>query len=159
MDVISHAAWGATIIRKPHIFWWAALVGLLPDLIIALYGVTRIGWDYAKYFGMMAKGGEVGNTYYRVYNLAHSFIPISIVSAVICIWWPTYWYITLPYYLHIFLDIFTHSDPWGTKFLYPLSNYSFQGWDWWKNKWISIFNWSAVVVVNLIIILFAIKDI
>ncbi|RLG90174.1 MAG: hypothetical protein DRO36_06540 [Candidatus Hecatellales archaeon] len=151
MDSVSHAAWGATIIRKlPHV-WWAVFFGLLPDIIWGVY------WAL-KYRGQsFNRGLEVRNSpenlevHFQVYYFVHSLIPITVVTIIIYLVAPSYTIVVIPYYLHIIMDIFTHQGVWATRIFYPLSDFYFEGRDWWRNRWISIGNWLALVVINLII--------
>ncbi|MBU0597485.1 hypothetical protein KKF61_00635 [Patescibacteria group bacterium] len=151
MDVVSHAVWGATIIRKSTHVWWAAFFGALPDLLTGAYGLVRYGSKYSVELIEFSELHKPGGLYLKVYYFFHSFLPISIVAGIIAIFAPNYTIVTLPYYLHIIMDIFTHRGVWATRIFYPISNFHFQGHNWWKNKWISIVNWGAIVAINLII--------
>ncbi|MCH7492694.1 metal-dependent hydrolase [Patescibacteria group bacterium] len=152
MDVMSHAVWGATIVRKRPEMWWAAFIGALPDLLTALYGLIRFKGKYLLYMSNLRLTANKDDTYFKVYYFFHSLLPISVVAIVIYFMAPSYLILVLPYYFHIFLDVFTHRGIWGTRLFYPISNFHFHGRDWWKNRWISIINWSMLIVINLIFI-------
>jgi len=152
MDVVSHAAWGATIIRTARFTWWAALVGALPDLLTFIYGIIKFRGQYNKKLDAMGHGKIVIGSYFTVYRYTHSLLPISLVTLAVVSIWPEYWYITLPYYLHIFMDIFTHQGVWATRLLYPLSDFHFAGHNWWQNKWVSLGNWAAVISINFLLL-------
>jgi len=154
MDSFSHAAWGATIIRKSPFVWWAALFGALPDLITALYGLFRHRKSYLKYLNKLAFAEGANDDYLKVYHFFHSFVPISLFTFVLSFVNSSYLIITIPYYLHILMDIFTHQGVWATKIFYPLSNFHFEGYNWWKHKWASIGNWAALIIINVIIFVF-----
>lgn len=154
MDFVSHALWGATIIRKKPEVWWAALFGALPDLLTAVYGFFKTKKNYFKYLKDIAENERPNESYFKVYYFFHSFIPISVIALIILIIKPALVIITIPYYLHIIMDIFMHRGVWATRIFYPLSNFHFQGKNWWQHKWIIIFNWAALIVTNLIIFLF-----
>lgn len=153
MDVFSHAAWGATIIRKPPLVWWAALFGALPDILTSFFGLLKYRGKFLKELDSMMNGDSKYRIYFQVYYYTHSFIPITGLAIILYLIAPSYWIITIPYYLHILLDIFTHRGIWATRIFYPFSNFHFNGHDWWKNKWFSIGNWAALIVINLIIFL------
>jgi len=154
MDTLSHAAWGATIVRKNPQIWWAAFFGALPDLITALYGIIRYRKGYLKYLNDQAYIKSENDDYLKVYHFFHSFIPISLFTFVLSFIDSSYLIITIPYYLHILMDIFTHQGVWATRIFYPLSNFHFEGYNWWKHKWLSIVNWAAILVINLIFFIF-----
>lgn len=154
MDTFSHAAWGATIIRKNPQIWWAALFGALPDLLAALYGLLAYRSNYLKYLNRFAFAEHVNDYYLKVYYFFHSFIPISVFTLILYVVSPSYVAVTIPYYLHILMDIFTHQGAWATRIFYPLSDFHFQGMNWWKNKWITIGNWTAILIINVIIFIF-----
>jgi len=153
MDVFAHAAWGATIIRKePHV-WWAALFGSLPDVIPAVYGFFKFKRGYTKILTEMGDNMHEGNPYFNVYRYTHSLVPITVVTIILYFVIPDYWFVTLPYYLHIFMDVFTHQKVWATRLFYPLSDFHIEGWNWWHNKWISLGNWIALIVINFLFFL------
>lgn len=94
------------------------------------------------------------NAYMKVYYFTHSLVPISLLAVILFIFSPVLALLTLPYYLHIILDIPAHSGIWATRIFYPFSDWHFRGgYDWWKNKWFSIGNWSVLIIINLILIL------
>lgn len=152
MDVFSHSVWGATIIRKSPLVCWAALFGALPDIIPFVYGVVRFKKAYAKRLRKMGRDEHSSDSYFRVYHFCHSLVPITIVTVIIYYTVPSYWYITIPYYFHIIMDIITHQRIWATRIFYPFSDFHFQfGKNWWQNHWISAVNWGVLIGVNIII--------
>lgn len=154
MDIVSHAVWGATIIRTKPEFWWAALFGALPDLILAVYGINRFGWKYFQDTTDQKFGTKAQSPFIKVYYFTHSLVPITCFAILLLIIEPRYVIVTIPYYAHVLLDSFTHSGPWAARLLYPISFIHFHGRDWWKNNWISIGNWAAIIFINIIIIYF-----
>lgn len=153
MDSFSHAAWGATIVRKNPQIWWAALSGALPDLLTFIYGFLKFRRKYFKYLSDLAWYDGPQDPYLKVYYFSHSLIPITAVAIILYFISPAYTIIVIPYYLHIFLDIFTHQGVWATRLFFPISKFHFDGRNWWKNKWMTIGNWAVLVVINLIIFL------
>jgi len=154
MDSFSHAVWGATIIRKVPYLWWAAFFGILPDIIWGVYWALRYrGKGFKK--GLEVRNSEGGlGIHFKVYYLVHSLVPITVVTAIMYLMVPAYTIVVIPYYLHIIMDIFTHRGVWATRLFYPFSDFHFEGKDWWKNKWISVGNWAALLIINLIIFIF-----
>ncbi|MFA6098750.1 MAG: metal-dependent hydrolase [Patescibacteria group bacterium] len=153
MDTLSHAAWGATMIRKPSLVLWAALAGALPDIIPAIFGILRWRSEYFRDMVSQKFAEDPRDSYMIVYRYAHSLLPITLLAAVLAIFYPAWWLVTIPYYLHIFMDIFTHKGVWGTRLFYPISDFHIEGRDWWRNKWFSIVNWCVLIVINAIIFL------
>ncbi len=152
MDSFSHAAWGATIVRKSQYLWWAAVVGALPDILLMLYGLIRFGRKYIdEYSGQRFISGE-NDPYVSVYRYLHSLVPVTVVGVLLYLVARQYCILIAPYYLHVLVDSFVHSGIWAIRPFYPLSNWNFQGYDWWKNKWITIGNWLILVLVNVILI-------
>jgi len=151
MDSVSHAVWGATIIRKAPYLWWAAFFGILPDLIWGVY------WALVFRSQSFKKGIEnrldvnIRSAHFKVYYFVHSLIPISVVAVIIYLVSPSFTIVVIPYYIHIIMDIFTHRGVWATRIFYPISDFHFEGMDWWRNQWISVGNWIAIVVVNIIL--------
>lgn len=152
MDSVSHAAWGATIVRKTPLVWWAVLAGALPDIIPAVYGLIRYRRKYVRALEKLSMAAEINHRYMRIYHWTHSLIPISVVAAALLLVSPAWAMVTLPYYLHILLDIPTHHGVWATRLFYPFSDFHFAGGhDWWKNRWISLGNWAAIVIINVLL--------
>ncbi|MFZ6035792.1 MAG: metal-dependent hydrolase [Patescibacteria group bacterium] len=150
MDIVSHAAWGSTIIRSRGMIGWAALSGALPDVIPALIGFLRFGRKYASVLRGIESQEKFDDVYMRVYYMTHSLIPVSLIAGIILVVAPAYWYLVIPYYLHIFLDVCTHERVWATRLLYPFSDFHFRfGRNWWPRPWISIANWTILVIVNI----------
>lgn len=136
MDIVSHGLWGGVVFgrKNKRYFYLALLFGVLPDIlsfgilwITNILGFTeRPDWaqgpppeslipDYIHYF----------------YNITHSLIIFLIVFAIV-------WYFKKkPFWplgawgLHILVDIPSHSlDFFATPFLWPISNYQFDGIGW-----------------------------
>ncbi|MFA5135156.1 MAG: hypothetical protein WC505_05245 [Patescibacteria group bacterium] len=144
-----------TIIRKRPELWWAALFGALPDVILAVYGVYRYGWAYFRDTTDQKFGKKAHGPFVKVYYFTHSLVPITFVALLLLMVEPHYAIVTIPYYVHVLLDSFVHGGIWAARLLYPISAAHFNGSDWWKNKWISVGNWSALVLVNIVILYFS----
>ncbi|MFA5051615.1 MAG: hypothetical protein WC544_00960 [Patescibacteria group bacterium] len=151
MDTISHSAWGALVVRKAGLVGWAVLTGALPDIIPALYELARRPRKFIHDLITKSLGDNPSDIYLRIYHWSHSLLPISVVTLAVRVFAPTYWLLAIPYYLHIFLDIFTHRGKWATRIFYPVSDFHFEGLDWWRRNWVSFANWGAIAVVGVII--------
>lgn len=154
MDIGSHAAWGSTLFRSPKVVWWAALSGALPDIIPALVGFIRFRGKYRQVLQGIEQQEHFNDVYMRVYYTTHSLIPISCITVLLFIFLPNYWFLVVPYYFHIALDMVTHEKVWSTRLLYPFSDFHFIfGKNWWREKWIIATNWLALLIINAFIIL------
>lgn len=152
MDTVSHGAWGALVVRKAGLIGWAVLTGALPDIIPAMFELAVRPRQFVD--GLITKtlADNPSKMYLTIYRWAHSLLPISLVTLVVYLTAPAYWVLVIPYYFHIFLDIFTHSGKWATRLLYPLSDFHFEGMDWWRRNWISAVNWGTIAIVAMFII-------
>ncbi|MBU1148930.1 metal-dependent hydrolase [Patescibacteria group bacterium] len=153
MDIISHAVWGATIIREQPQVWWAALFGALPDFwasIPVLLYLKKNKWRKFNNKEIWAEAKK--NSMYLTFDyISHSLFTASVFAYIVFQFFPSYWYITIPYFVHIVLDVFVHRGKWGVRLFYPLSNWHINGVNWWETKWISAVNWTVLIAVNLII--------
>jgi len=136
MDFVSHALWGGITFgrRSRKTFLIAVGISLLPDLLTeGLFGALYLlnvgnmpGWEH----------GHPDITAYPLwaqnfYNFTHSFIVF--ILAFLLIWMlvrKPVWIIAA-WGLHILIDIPTHSvELFPTPFLWPLSDYKFDGVGW-----------------------------
>ncbi len=149
MDSASHAVWGSTLVRSPSLVGWAALAGLLPDLVPAVYGIVRYRWAFFRDMTNQSFADHPEHTYVILYRWCHSLLPISLITGVLLAFAPAWTVVAIPYYVHLLLDIPTHQGIWATRLFYPLSDAHIEGRDWWRHPWVSVGNWSVLVVVNL----------
>jgi hypothetical protein len=143
MDIFSHAAWGAaSLSTKPRLRWWAALAGAAPDLLwylpSAAERVAAHGWRGLAVGSdqriWRADGPplppELVDAYYRYYIYTHSLVLLALVTAlVLATRWRRYAWLSIPYALHIVMDIPTH-ERYQTQPLAPLSSWHVQGLTW-----------------------------
>ncbi|MDD5040312.1 MAG: hypothetical protein PHY34_04145 [Patescibacteria group bacterium] len=151
MDTVSHAGWGATVIRAKSMVGWAAIAGALPDMIPVLYGIVRYG---LRFFSEMTSQRFVKSPtsgYMRIYYFTHSLVPASITTIILFIFTKSAWLLSIPYFFHILLDIPTHRGMWATRIVYPFSDFHVNGWSWWRHSWISMVNWTVLIAINFIL--------
>jgi len=141
-SIISHGIIGYLLFGYEGVFW-----ATLPDIIGFTRYFTRIGYDYLK---NMEKNKKLNwpnpdlmdKTDWKLYDISHSLI---------------FWIVLLFIFkkkeiyagiISVILDIFLHEKKeWrGPKFLYPLSEYNFDG-----IKWDSIL--GITITITIIIIL------
>ncbi len=150
MDTLAHGLWSFAVFHRKKYVWLAVLFGVLPDLLsfgmIFLINILN---------GNLRRGppplSSLPDWLFAAYNMTHSFIIFIAVFILIYLitkkWlWPlTAWAI------HILIDIPTHSSRFfPTPFLWPLSNYKFDGISW-ATGWFMLLNYGALMAVFLII--------
>ncbi len=161
MDTLAHAVYGATLFsrtglaggrRRPRprgrFDWtlWAAFgFGLLPDL-------ASIGVFFAEALinGRQPGFGSLPPYVFVLYNATHSLLITGLALLLIrrlarplvipALAWP----------LHILMDIPTHArGRFQTPFLYPLSDYAFDGLNWWQHGWLVALYWGVLPLLWL----------
>ena len=150
MDLLSHALWGATIVRRKQFVWWAALFGALPDILGSGPGFLYL---------LFARGIIWGtNTWQAMpewtrdaYHLSHSLLGVAIIAVLLLCIGRRWLLLLIPFSFHIVLDLFTHvTDPLA-RLLFP-----FVAWDaarvigvnWWESEWIIAANVATLILVN-----------
>lgn len=153
MDIVSHALWGGTIIRKKPYLWWAFFFGAAPDILgsgpgfLYLLFSRHILWSSATWplLPQILKDN---------YFLWHGLFAAAIVSLAIFIIRREAWFLILPYLLHSFVDIFTHqADPLSRLFS-PFVSYDSNrvlGLNWWESAWIWWLTTALLTSINLLI--------
>ena len=125
-SIVSHGIISFLLFGYKGVFW-----GILPDLIGFTRYFTKLGFDYFKN-GLKKKNelwvppNKMDDTDWLLYDLSHSLL-FWIVLLIIFKKKEIYAGI-----ISVILDILLHSKKiWrGPKFLYPLSNYNFNGIEW-----------------------------
>lgn len=148
MDILAHVLWAWALLRRSGKFWLVAASAALPDLIS--FGPHLAG---SLFNGTLAPGKPELHTLspyvFTSYSLTHSVIVcavvlgfISVIRKSVPLWlwgWP----------LHILIDIPTHSmEYFPTPFLWPLSDYRFDGMSW-ATPWFIILNYSALAITYI----------
>ncbi len=136
MDIISHGLWGSIAFGRKNkkSFWTAFLIGIAPDIIS--FSPFFIGVFLGIYPSPNFHAGPPPTAvipYYinYFYNATHSLIIFSLVFLIVYLIFKKPFLPLLAWALHIFTDIFTHSyDFFPTPFLWPISNYKFNGTNW-----------------------------
>lgn len=160
MDTLSHALWGYASLRwrGPRSGRWALITGSAPDLI---FGVTsnlgRLltkGWEGLKPQErdprIWLRDGppmpaDLVEDYDTYYVWAHSLV---LLAAVALVWYAIRrrppW-LLLPWLLHLLMDIPSH-ERYLTPFLYPISDWKFEGWSWGRGPMLAL-DVSGLLVV------------
>ncbi len=118
----------------------AAGFSILPDLVsVGIYFLNLIFNSQTPSFHHLP-------TYvFNLYNATHSLLIAGLVSLILLKAWKPLFVPSLAWGFHIILDIFTHGlGRFQTPFLWPLSDYAFDGLNWWQTGWLIAAYWGAL---------------
>lgn len=162
MDFLAHLLWTYIILYQPDtkVLLLLEFFGVVPDLItffpVAIHDIskrrTRSGID-------LSDPSEVPKFFYSLYDISHSFVTFGICFFILYIFFNKFAFITISWGVHILFDTFSHSKPKDivqTKFLYPITQFSFKGYSW-QHKKALIINYS-LIGIGLILRIFFIKN-
>jgi len=154
MDIISHGLWGYLILRKirPKIqFLTAIIFNILPDIIpFGLMTITIL------FTGEISSGSfspeTIPESIFTLYRLTHSLFTFLLLFSVVSLFLKRVYKPLLGWLIHILIDIPTHgTNAYITTFLYPFSDYAYDGLRWTNPTIIAI---NFVVLALLYIILY-----
>lgn len=150
MDIFAHGLWTYAVFHKKKYVWLAALFGILPDLTTfgILFAINLLN-------GSLQRGrpslDSLPTWIFSSYNVTHSLVAFALVFLVIYLITRKWFWPLAAWGLHILIDIPTHSNSFfPTPFLWPLSNYRFNGLSW-ANGWFMLLNYGALIIVFIII--------
>jgi hypothetical protein len=166
MDVISHALWAGAAAQVARRRWrvtrrtvaWTVALGVLPDLVMLVPVVSwslfqpdalRLIYDFVR----AIPGREpylpplVVTLSHHAHCILHS-APISIAVTAVA-WWlkPRLLFPLMGWWLHIVIDIPTHSSGYyAVPFLYP---FTYRGVDGiaWTTPWVLIANYAVLAFI------------
>lgn len=158
MDWLSHTLWSVTIVRKRNLLWLTIIFGLLPDIAYLFYILYKIfgssvltieSWTIQGDFWVQRiSESALVNFYY----FTHSFIAASLVFATLYFFKRNHLILSLPYVIHILLDIPVHCELFATRFLYPFSDFHICSFRFEEHTLIILFiNYLILGVVNFLI--------
>lgn len=137
MDFISHALWGGIAFGRSgkKLFIISAIISIMPDILSEGIMFTL------AFLGLPGMPDVTGGTHPDItefpayaqffYNSTHSLVFAAIIIIVICLIRRKIIWVLLAWPMHILIDIPTHSlNLFPTPFLYPLSDYRFNGIPW-----------------------------
>jgi hypothetical protein len=153
MDMISHGAWGMTIVRRKKLLLPAFIIGALPDLISTVPGFIYVQLTRGLTWNFDWNALPLWST--GLYDYGHSLLGLATFALFIIIFFRKYLILIYPYAAHIFLDIFTHQNDILARLFYPWVAYNPQrlwGWNWWEHPWVSVINWALIIIINIGII-------
>lgn len=155
MDIIAHALWttaAAKLARnkicQPLRLGWAAFWGVFPDLLsFTVPAVVRIWWYATGATHSLLPDAHSAPHFQWVWPLYHCSHSLLVFAAVFGLVWAILRRPVLEmlgWALHILIDILTHQGMFAVHFLWPLSNYGFNGIRW-ENHWFLAVNYAALL--------------
>ena len=154
MDVLSHGLWGGMAFgrKSRKIYWLAFAFGLMPDFFsFGIFSASTVlglvsGPDWsAGPPDMSLIPSYVGS----LYNITHSLVVFAVIFLLIWLWKKKPFLPLAAWGLHILVDIPTHSAKFfPTPFLWPLSDYKFNGTNW-GQPYIFLPNLALLIVLYL----------
>jgi len=158
MEIIAHGLWaaaGATAARKSaHVrirVGWTACWAMFPDLLA--FGPPVAAGLWLLLTGGSLRRGHLPHVNFGVqlYPLGHSLIVFLLVFGAASVLARRFVLEMLGWLSHILIDIFTHSFRYyATRFLWPLSDYRFNGLAWWT-PWFWISTYVALAIVYFLL--------
>lgn len=155
MDIVSHGLWGSLAFgrRNRRVFWYAFFLGIAPDLFS--FGLYTVGtwtgfFDHPDWrSGRHPDPSQIPLFVHTLYNYTHSLVIFLAVFLVVWAIRRRPLWILGAWGLHILVDIPTHSSAFfATPFLWPLSNYRFDGVSW-GTPWIFFPNVAALALLYI----------
>jgi len=167
MDVLAHALWaGAGLValhhRHPVTRRTAALtvaLAVLPDAVhmlpVAVWAATSGSWAAWLGFALATPVNEpdlpawVAAGSHHLHCVLHSAVVAAGVTALLWAVRRTFWLPLAGWWLHIVIDVFTHSaDYYPVPVLYPITYAGFDGVAW-NTPWFMVLNYSALAATGL----------
>jgi hypothetical protein len=168
MDIVAHALWagaGAVIAARRFTITRRTVIATmtmaaLPDVLqfLPVLGWVLFGdgsWTALRMHVGALPGREpampptIALAAHHLHCITHSAVIAGTLSAVVWIATRSFWIPLLGWWLHILLDVFTHSaDFYPVPVLYPITYRGFDGIAW-NEPWFMAFNYAALGVVWL----------
>ena len=146
MDIFAHVLWSFAIFSKRSDVWWAVLFGVLPDLLS--FGIL---FFMNLFTGNLQRGPPALSTLpkwlFTAYTLTHSLVLFAAVFLLVFLITKSWYWPLAAWAIHILIDIPTHSAKFfPTPFLWPISNYNFNGISW-GTPWFMVINYVSLAIV------------
>jgi|SRR3989344_5120709 len=150
MDTLAHGLWSFAVFHKKKYAWLAVLFGILPDILSfgIIFLINILNGNLRRSPPQL---NSLPDWLFAAYNMTHSFIIFIAVFILIYLITKKWFWPLTAWAIHILIDIPTHSLRFfPTPFLWPLSNYKFDGISW-ATGWFMLLNYSALMLVFLVI--------
>ena len=157
MDIFAHGLWTYAIFHKKKYRWLSTLFGILPDVLSfgILFVLNLVNGNFHR---GRPDINSLPKWLFASYNLTHSFVMFVFVFLIVYILTKKWFWPLTAWAIHILIDIPTHSFRFfPTPFLWPLSNYMFDGISW-GTPWFMLVNYSALMIVFIVIAHNRVKD-
>lgn len=149
MDIVAHGLWtGAAVLvlaplrrLSPRLKCATVALAVLPDLVhmlpVTAWAVSTVSitewWQYAT----ATPGNEppmpewVQLWAHHLHCVLHSAVVAAGVTLAVALRWRVFWWPLFGWWLHIVIDVFTHSaDFYPSPVFYPLTYWGFDGIAW-----------------------------
>lgn len=157
MDIFAHGLWSYAIFHRKKYALPATLFGVLPDILSfgILFVINLLNGNFHR--GPPAIDA-LPRWLFAAYNLTHSLVMFILVFTAIYLITKKWFWPLSAWALHIIIDIPSHSTRYfPTPFLWPLSDYVFNGISW-ATLWFLILNYSALMIVYILIAHYKAKE-
>ncbi|MFX0141640.1 MAG: hypothetical protein ACFFDN_48835, partial [Candidatus Hodarchaeota archaeon] len=159
MDFFAHLLTTFIIFYQPD---WTLLLlfeffGVFPDLIpffpVMIYDISK---NKTRQPIDLSDPSRVPGFFYVLYDISHSFVTFGICFLIMYLFLNNLAFILMSWGMHILFDMFSHSKPKDivqTKFLYPITQFSFKGYSW-QHRNALIINYSLIAIGVILRIFF-----
>jgi hypothetical protein len=170
MDILSHFLWTVTVFKIINLnikkakektsLLWAGLWGIFPDIfsfgiafIYLIYNLIVYGGANQGLHALFTDTGVISSITTALYSISHSVIIFLAVFSIAYLIFKKPIWVMGGWLLHILIDIPVHdSGRWATQFLWPFSNFAFNGAAYWQNWWVEPLNYGLLILVWIILL-------
>ncbi len=175
MDVFAHACWataaGTATNRKLGLrlrLPWVAFWGVFPDLFAFTPTFLLMLWfrfvqgipTQGRFFIFSPVLRDALPDFLKpdeLYHYSHSLVIFGLVFGAAWLMRRKPTLVMLGWLLHILMDIPTHrAGRYGTPFLWPFSDYRFNGISWGQD-WFMVLNWTSIILVYVALWVWSIR--
>lgn len=162
MDILSHALWGATIVRNRELLPLVIGVSVFPD-VGSLPQVFEVLDNYYKDYQKGVKRNfkqlltdwknikpsKFAVSFYYFFHNIFVWLAITILLFLVA---KNYLVISFVYLLHLIIDLPTHRE---ARPFFPFSKFRLKGIYFLDNKWVFVVNILLLIIVNVFIFILA----
>ncbi|MBI2650404.1 hypothetical protein HYX04_03755 [Candidatus Woesearchaeota archaeon] len=150
MDIFAHGLWSYAVFNKKKYVWLATLFGLLPDFLS--FGIVfAMNLFNGNFHSGPPAVDSLPEWLFAAYNMTHSLVMFGVIFILVYLFTKKWFWPLTAWGIHILIDIPTHSFRYfPTPFLWPLSDYKFNGISW-SNPWFMLLNYGSLMVVFILI--------
>ncbi len=153
MDILAHGLYGGALVLKksPQLYWLSVLSGMAPDIVAGSFRLYKAGSKKAlpSFLGIHH---DLPDSAYTAYHITHSFITAFCLFLVLFFIHRDLAILALPYAFHILCDIPFHTGRFATRFLYPLSSFHINGYEYARHKWLYVPNYLLIAIVYIFLV-------